>query len=109
MQIGIDRAEREGCLLPERQEDGSRRKQKIIFYMKAGCRMSKQNIYDNDLFYENFEKIRSKEINFNDIIESSRSDAHFSFFFFAHICRTTFDGISIRTISDGVTFHCDPE
>ena len=28
--------------------------------------MSKQNIYDNDLFYENFEKIRSKEINFND-------------------------------------------
>ena len=32
--IGIDRAEREGCLLPERQEDGSRRKQKIIFYMK---------------------------------------------------------------------------
>lgn len=26
--IGIDRAEREGCLLPERQEDGSRRKQK---------------------------------------------------------------------------------
>ena len=38
--------------------------------MKAGCRMSKQNIYDNDLFYENFEKIRSKEINFNDIIET---------------------------------------
>ena len=35
MQIGIDRAEREGCLLPERQEDGSRRKQKIIFYMKG--------------------------------------------------------------------------
>ena len=32
--IGIDRAEREGCLLPERQEDGSRR-QKIIFYMKG--------------------------------------------------------------------------
>ena len=31
--IGIDRAEREGCLLPERQEDG--RKQKIIFYMKG--------------------------------------------------------------------------
>ena len=30
--IGI---EREGCLLPERQEDGSRRKQKIIFYMKG--------------------------------------------------------------------------
>ena len=28
--IGIDRAEREGCLLPERQEDGSRRKQKIM-------------------------------------------------------------------------------
>ena len=35
MQNGIDRAEREGCLLPERQEDGSRRKQKIIFYMKG--------------------------------------------------------------------------
>ena len=33
--ICIDRAEREGCLLPERQEDGSRRKQKIIFYMKG--------------------------------------------------------------------------
>ena len=33
--IGIDRAERERCLLPERQEDGSRRKQKIIFYMKG--------------------------------------------------------------------------
>ena len=33
--IGIDRAEREGCLLPERQEDGSKRKQKIIFYMKG--------------------------------------------------------------------------
>ncbi len=33
--IGIDRAEREGCLLPERQEDGSRRKQKLIFYMKG--------------------------------------------------------------------------
>lgn len=33
--IGMDRAEREGCLLPERQEDGSRRKQKIIFYMKG--------------------------------------------------------------------------
>ena len=29
--------------------------------------MSKQNIYDNDLFYENFEKIRNEEINFNDI------------------------------------------
>ena len=35
VKIGIDRAEREGCLLPERQEDGSRRKQKIIFYMKG--------------------------------------------------------------------------
>ena len=35
LSIGIDRAEREGCLLPERQEDGSRRKQKIIFYMKG--------------------------------------------------------------------------
>ena len=32
--------------------------------------MSKQNIYDNNLFYENFEKIRSNEINFNDIIET---------------------------------------
>ena len=44
-----------------------------------------------------------------DRLQSSRSDAHFSLFFFAHIRRTTFDGISIRTISDGVTFHCDPE
>ena len=33
--IGIDRAEREGCLLPERQEDGSRRKQKIVVYRKG--------------------------------------------------------------------------
>lgn len=32
--------------------------------------MLKQNIYDNDLFYENFEKIRSEEINFNDVIET---------------------------------------
>ena len=32
--------------------------------------MSKQNIYDNDLFYENFEQIRNEEINFNDIIET---------------------------------------
>lgn len=32
--------------------------------------MSKQNIYDNDSFYENFEKIRSDKINFNDVIET---------------------------------------
>ena len=32
--------------------------------------MSKQNIYDNDSFYENFEKIRSEKINFNDVIET---------------------------------------
>lgn len=43
--IGIDRAEREGCLLPERQEDGSRRKQKIIFYMKGWLQnVSKRSI-----------------------------------------------------------------
>lgn len=32
--------------------------------------MSKQNIYDNDSFYENFERIHSEEINFNDVIET---------------------------------------
>lgn len=32
--------------------------------------MSKQNIYDNDSFYENFKKIRSDKINFNDVIET---------------------------------------
>lgn len=43
--IGIDRAEREGCLLPERQEDGSRRKQKIIFYMKGWLQNVKTKIF----------------------------------------------------------------
>ncbi len=32
--------------------------------------MAKQNIYDNDDFFENFKKIRSKEINFNNCIEA---------------------------------------
>ena len=32
--------------------------------------MSKQNIYDNDKFYENFKDCRGKELNFNDIIET---------------------------------------
>ena len=32
--------------------------------------MAKQNIYDNDVFYENFKGLRSSEINFNDIIET---------------------------------------
>ena len=32
--------------------------------------MAKQNIYDNDTFFENFKTLRSKEINFNDCIET---------------------------------------
>lgn len=32
--------------------------------------MSRQNIYDNDAFFENFKTLRSKEINFNDCIET---------------------------------------
>lgn len=32
--------------------------------------MAKQNIYDNELFYENFKKIRASELNFNDVIET---------------------------------------
>ena len=32
--------------------------------------MSKQNIYDNDTFFENFRSSRSNEVNFNDCIET---------------------------------------
>lgn len=32
--------------------------------------MAKQNIYDNDIFYENFKNIRASELNFNDVIET---------------------------------------
>ena len=32
--------------------------------------MAKQNIYDNEIFFENFKDLRSKEINFNDCIET---------------------------------------
>jgi len=32
--------------------------------------MSKQNIYDNEDFFENFQKIRSEEVNFNSCIET---------------------------------------
>ncbi len=32
--------------------------------------MSKQNIYDNEAFFDNFQKSRSDKINFNDCIES---------------------------------------
>ena len=32
--------------------------------------MAQQNIYDNDAFFENFKSLRSKEINFNDCIET---------------------------------------
>ena len=32
--------------------------------------MAQQNIYDNDIFFENFKGLRSKEINFNDCIET---------------------------------------
>ena len=32
--------------------------------------MSKQNIYDNDVFFENFKGLRDNDINFNDLIET---------------------------------------
>lgn len=32
--------------------------------------MPQQNIYDNDAFFDNFSNIRSREINFNDVIEA---------------------------------------
>ena len=32
--------------------------------------MAKQNIYDNNAFFENFKDLRSREINFNDCIET---------------------------------------
>ena len=32
--------------------------------------MSKQNIYDNDVFFENFKGLRDNEVNFNDLIET---------------------------------------
>ncbi len=32
--------------------------------------MAKQNIYDNEAFFENFKEIRSNRINFNDLIET---------------------------------------
>ena len=32
--------------------------------------MAKQNIYDNDRFYENFKSNRESELNFNDVIET---------------------------------------
>lgn len=32
--------------------------------------MSKQNIYDNEIFYENFKNIRSNDVNYNDLIET---------------------------------------
>ncbi len=32
--------------------------------------MAKQNIYDNNTFFENFKNIRSNKVNFNDFIET---------------------------------------
>ena len=32
--------------------------------------MSKQNIYDNEIFFENFKGLRGNEVNFNDLIET---------------------------------------
>ncbi len=32
--------------------------------------MAQQNIYDNDVFFENFTRLRSMDINFNDVIET---------------------------------------
>lgn len=35
-----------------------------------GCRMSGQNIYDNEAFFENFQNSRDNPVNFNDCIET---------------------------------------
>ena len=35
--------------------------------------MAKQNIYDNDSFFENFKNLRNNKINFNDCIETPDS------------------------------------
>ena len=32
--------------------------------------MAKQNIHDDEMFFDNFKNLRSSEINFNDVIES---------------------------------------
>lgn len=32
--------------------------------------MAKQNIYDNEIFYENFRNIRATDLNFNDVMET---------------------------------------
>lgn len=32
--------------------------------------MAKQNVYDNDAFFENFRNSRDNEVNFNDCIET---------------------------------------
>ena len=32
--------------------------------------MSKQNVYDNDAFFDNFQSSRSNDVNFNDCIET---------------------------------------
>ncbi len=34
------------------------------------CSMSKQNVYDNDAFFENFQSSRNNDVNFNDCIET---------------------------------------
>ena len=42
----------------------------LILCCKESCKMSKQNIYDNDVFFENFRNSRDKGANFNDCIET---------------------------------------
>lgn len=32
--------------------------------------MAKQNIYDNEMFFDNFKNIRSDKVNYNDLIET---------------------------------------
>ena len=39
-------------------------------FMMRRRSMSKQNIYDNDAFFENFQSSRSSDVNFNDCIET---------------------------------------
>ena len=39
--------------------------------------MAQQNIYDNDVFFDNFRNSRSDEINFNEVIETPIITASF--------------------------------
>ena len=48
----------------------SSRSIKFEFYSPRRCSMSKQNVYDNAAFFDNFQSSRSNTVNFNDCIET---------------------------------------